>query len=253
MGTGAIEWTPARTRADLTERGRASALRLAELVRSLDPADAARPVPGLEWSVAETAAHVVNLYGRGLGDRRRSDSPGETAALNAECLAEYREREPAVIADRIAADAVTVWDDMLPLLPDDLAVPFHAGVRTTVVPIMGVLLLEMLVHGRDIADATGRTWGIDELDAWSALTAVAPLLPAWRRFDAADDTIAIPGPSGDALRITCGPEAVEVARGPVEATDRVVHAAPSSAILGIVGRRTDDPLLAELARRFGPF
>lgn len=252
MGT-TIEMTPTETRADLTARGKANALRLADLVRALDASDATTPVPALEWSVAETAAHIVNLYGRGLGDRRRSESPQATAALNATCLAEYGERDLAVIANRIASDAVTVWDDMLPLLPDDLAVPFHAGVRSTVVPIMGVLLLEMLVHGRDIADATGREWDIDELDAWSALTAVAPILPAWRRFEVADDTIAIPGPSGDAIRITCRPESVAITTGPVDGNDRVVHASPSAAILGIVGRPTDEPLLDELASRFGPF
>lgn len=241
-------------RADLTTRGKASAMRLVDLLRSLDDSDALLPVPSLNWSVAETAAHIVNLYGRGLGDWRRSDSPATTAALNATCLAEYPERNVAIIADRVATDSVTVWDQMLPRLPDDLEVPFHAGVQSTVVPIMGVLLAEMLVHGHDIADAAGRTWDIDDVDAWSALTAVAPLLGAWKRPDVvADDTIAIPGPTSDALRIISTTDAVEITTGAVHHSDRVVNDPPSHALLAILGRPTNNTLLAELAQRFGPF
>ena len=188
-----------------------------------------------------------------LGDWRRSDSPATTAALNATCLAEYAERDLAVIADRVAADADAVWHQVLPQLPDDLEVPFHAGATTTIVPIMGVLLTEMLVHGRDIADAAGRPWDVGDDDAWCALTAVAPLLSAWRRPDAAADTIAIPGPAGAALRLTFTPSSVESTVGPIDDADRIVDATPSQAVLAILGRPTDDTLLVTLGQRFGPF
>src|SRR5436190_18296798 len=46
--------------------------RLAGLVRSLSATDGSRPIPGLGWTAAETAAHVVTVAGRLLGDRRRS-------------------------------------------------------------------------------------------------------------------------------------------------------------------------------------
>ena len=245
--------TTGARRAELATRGMASTLRLVDQLRSLDDAAAGTTVPALDWTVAETAAHIVNLYGRGLGDWRRSDSPATTAALNATCLAEYAERDLAVIADRVAADADAVWHQVLPQLPDDLEVPFHAGATTTVVPIMGVLLTEMLVHGRDIADAAGRPWDIGDDDAWCALTAVAPLLSAWRRPDAAADTIAIPGPAGAALRLTFTPSSVESTVGPIDDADRIVDATPSQAVLAILGRPTDDTLLVTLGQRFGPF
>jgi len=242
-------------RQELTDRGRAAALRVADLVRSLSPTEAAAPVPGLGWTAGETAAHVVNLYGRGLGDLRRSATADATATLNARCLDEYAERDPAVVADRIAADAVTVWDHVLTTLPEDLELDFHAGARTTVVPIMGVLLMEMLVHGRDIARATGRPWAIDDADAWHALTALAPLLPAWRRPGTpAADTIALPGPAGDrALRIACDGPATTIEVAATSPEDRVIADGPAMALLGILGRQPATGPVADLAARFGPF
>jgi len=251
-------------RDDLTARGRAASLRLAELVRSLDARRAARPVPGLGWNAAETAAHVVNLYGRGLGDMRRSATPEATAALNATCLDEYAERDPATVADRIAADATTCWDVVFPTLPDDRGLLFHASARTTIVPIMGVLLMEVLAHGDDIGRATDRPWSIDDDDAWCALAALAPLLPAWQRPGVtAHDTIALLGPTGDAMRIASHRDSdgdgdgdggqVTVTIGPVLDGDRVTPEAPAAALLGILGRRPCGPPLADLARRFGPF
>jgi hypothetical protein len=241
-------------RDDVAARGRANALRLADLVRSLDRRAATAVVPGLGWTAVETAAHVVNLYGRGLGDLRRSGSPEGTAELNAICLEEYVDRDPQVVADRIVADASTVWDVVLPMLPDDLELAFHAGARTTVVPIMAVLLLEMLVHGDDIARAAGRPWEIDDDDAWRALTEVASLLGAWRRPEVpARDTVALLGPGDDAIRITCSDDEVAVTVEAVRSGDRVVDEPPSVALLAVLGRRPATGALADLAARFGPF
>ncbi|MGH9135119.1 MAG: maleylpyruvate isomerase N-terminal domain-containing protein [Ilumatobacteraceae bacterium] len=239
---------------ELTSRGRAAALRLADLVRSLDADEAARSAPGSEWTAIETAAHVVNLYGRALGDRRRSQTPDETAELNAACITEYTERDPRVVADRIAEDAVKVWDEILPLMPDDLEVPFHAGASSTIGPIMGVLLMEMLVHGDDIARACDREWVVGDDDAWCALRAISTLLPVWRRGDVeGSDTVALVGADQEALRIVCdGPE-TRVTCGHLEATDRVAPETPGDALLGLLGRRPSEQPIADLVARFGPF
>src|SRR5438132_6970496 len=78
--------------------------RLAALLDSLDPGQGGEPIPHLDWTVAETAAHVVTVAGRLLGDRRRS-APGEDAGgLNALCLEEFAERDVHAIADRLRAD-----------------------------------------------------------------------------------------------------------------------------------------------------
>jgi hypothetical protein len=149
---------------------------------------------------------------------------------------------------------VTVWDEILPLLPDDIAIPFHAGVRTTIVPIMGVLLMEMLVHGDDIAQATGQDWVIDDEDAWRALRTIVVLLPAWRRAESpASDTITLVGPDSDTVRITCDGPHTKVAFEPIRQTDRIVSGRPAEILLGLLGRRPSAPPLADLVSRFGPF
>jgi hypothetical protein len=194
--------------------------------------------------------HVVNLYGRALGDMRRSSTPHETAELNALCIAEYDERDPAAVADRIATDAARVWDEVLPGLPDDLAIPFHAGARSTIVPIMGVLLAEMLVHGDDIARAAAMPWNITDDDAWSALQALVVLLPAWRRPEVqAADTITLLGTNDDVVRITCEGHDTVVAWGPVQPTDRAAPERPADVLFGLFGRRPAAGPLADRAVR----
>src|SRR5437763_92820 len=101
--------------------------RLVALVRSLNPADGGLPVPGLDWTVAETAAHVVTVAGRLLGDRRRSRAAGETDLLNAQCLAEFDERDLAALASRIEADMRIVVERVYPKVDFDRTYPFHSG------------------------------------------------------------------------------------------------------------------------------
>ena len=67
-------------------------LRLARLLHVSAPGHAGTRVPGLDWTVAETAAHVLGVVRRALGDRRRSATPAETATLNAMAL---RRRSPS--------------------------------------------------------------------------------------------------------------------------------------------------------------
>ena len=243
-------------RDDLTERGLRATHRLASLLRSLTAEEAARPVPGLDWTAADAAAHLVTLYGRALGDLRRSSTPEETAALNALCLAELGERDPVALAERLEGDGETVWNDVLPMLPDDLEVPFHAGTSSTIGPIMGVVLMELLVHGDDIARATDREWSVDDEDAWSALRAMATLLPAWRRSEVlADDTVVLVF-GGEAMRITCTAartDVLVVSADDVEPGDRVVGESAGPAMLGLFGRRPVEGPLADLVARFGPF
>jgi uncharacterized protein (TIGR03083 family) len=249
-----VRVTVGSQREELTARGRAAALRVAELVRALGPDASARRSPALEWTAIETAVHVVNLYRRALGDTRRSRTPEETTNLNAECLAEFTERDPQQVADCIAVDAVTVWNQVLARLPDDIQIPFHAGSTTTIGPIMGVLLTEMLVHGDDIARASGQNWVIDDDDAWRALRTIAVLLPAWRRAEPpASDTVALVGPNGDTVLITCDGSETTVAFEPARQTDRVVSGRPAEILLGLFGRRPSAPPLADLVSRFGPF
>jgi hypothetical protein len=167
----------------LTRRALDAVRSVVSLLRSLEPADASMMVPGSEWDVADTAAHLVSLCGRAQGERRRAAAPADLRGLNRRCIGEVGERDLGRLADRLASDATTVLTDVLPALPITTVFEFHCGVPTTVVPVLGVFLGELLVHGWDIAQATDRDWTIDDDDAWTVLTAVATVAAGWVRRD----------------------------------------------------------------------
>lgn len=161
--------------------------RFSALVRAIPAESAGRPVaacPG--WSAADLAAHVLTVYRRALGDRRRSATPEETAALNATCLSEVPERDPAVLADLLDADGPASFA-VLRGFPTDFSFRFHGGGRTTVVPVTAVILAELLIHGRDLADAVDAEWVIPPAEAELVLRGVSepgpdgapPLFTAW--------------------------------------------------------------------------
>jgi uncharacterized protein (TIGR03083 family) len=205
-------------RADVEDAVVAANARLAALVRSLTAADAATPVaatPG--WTAADVAAHVLTVHRRALGDRRRSATPEETGELNQLCLDETPERDPVVLADLLERDGPACVE-VLRSLPTDLSFRFHGGTRTTVVPVTGVILGEVLVHGHDIATAVGRPWAIAPAEAALVLAAMAPMHDDWVAPDGRDRLAA-------ALRAT----------------------PPVDLLLALHGRAAATPELAELA------
>ena len=147
--------------------------RFVELVRGVDPATAGWTVPACpDWSVADLAAHVLTVYRRALGDRRRSSTPEETAALNATVLAETPERDLTTLADLLDEDG-SVGFAVLRSFPAEMSFRFHGGTRTTVTPVSAVILGEILIHGRDLAEAVGAEWGIPPDEASLVLRGAA--------------------------------------------------------------------------------
>jgi uncharacterized protein (TIGR03083 family) len=146
-----------------------SGKRLVSMVRQLDPERAARPVPGLAWTAVETAAHVVTVLGRLLGDRRRGATNEEVAELNATCLSEYTDRDIADVADRLEASLRTVIDRVYAKVDFDRQYPFHGGSTISAGGGARWILCEVLVHGYDIAAATGIEWGIPAAEASLAI------------------------------------------------------------------------------------
>jgi uncharacterized protein (TIGR03083 family) len=192
--------------------------RLAGLVRSLTPEEAATPVPATPgWTAADVAAHVLTVHRRALGDRRRSETPEATRDLNQLVLDETPERDPAVLADLLERDGPACVD-VLRSLPIDLSFRFHGGTRTTVVPVTGVILGECLLHARDIAQAVGRDWELTDAEASLVLTAMTPMLEDWVE------------PEGRSL---------------LERAAREER--PAALLLALHGREPASPLLAELA------
>ena len=163
----------------------------------------------------------------------------------------------ATLGDRIADDALKVWSEVLPTIPGDVPLPFHAGAVSTIEPLMGVMLLEMLVHGDDLARATGRTYEIDEDDAWLCLQSTCSLFSAFRRLDVAgaNDVIALVDERDQtqAIRIDEHDETITVEVEPPSDGDRTAVAAPSTLLLGFLGRRPASGALCDIVARYGPF
>ena len=146
-----------------------SGKRLVSMVRGLDPDRAERPVPGLDWTAVETAAHVVTVLGRLLGDRRRAATSAGVAELNATCLSEYTDRDVNDVADRLEANLRTVIDRVYAKVDFDRQYPFHGGSTISGGGGARWIVCELLVHGYDIAAATGTDWGIPAAEASIAI------------------------------------------------------------------------------------
>ena len=126
-----------------------------------------------QWGVGEVACHVGHVFevdagalaGRPLPDTELT--PAAVARMNDARLAEDTERDQQVLADRIdtlLADFLTVSAG-----PPSEEIVWLDGVRLPASASACHLLVELLVHGYDIATASGREWKIDPRHAFLAL------------------------------------------------------------------------------------
>ena len=222
-----------------------SSSRFIALIDSLDPSDAARPVPPLEWNVGETVAHVLTVVRRGFADRRRSQTPASTADLNQLVLDETPERDLPVLAQLLRQDVHTALDLVFPKIPEDRVFAFHGGVTTTMTPALRIVLGEFLSHGYDVAGAVGRPWEIADSEA--LLLAGNELLGAWVRPESPTERYELR--LGD-----LPPVRFELAPGRLSPTDDepdvVITAGPVPFVLTFYGRvpPTDDATRRLLSR-----
>lgn len=137
--------------------------------------DPQAPVPGLDWTVAELGAHVAGLprFYRGLAERRDPQPvPDDFTAFASDVLNRFESRDLTVQAETLRSD----MGDLLAFYGDDPDEPFNFWVtRHPVRVIHGVMLNELLVHGRDLAGAGNGRHDITRAQALAALDGVIPL------------------------------------------------------------------------------
>jgi uncharacterized protein (TIGR03083 family) len=169
----------------------AAAERTAQLMREIT--DPGASVPGLRWTAAELAAHVVadlRTYTGVVAGRGSAVAPGTApaaklgAAENQRQLTEYPERS----LDRLAAElttAMTAFVAAAEAAPPGTPVGGPIGVDLTPATVAAIVLGEQLIHGLDLARVAGRPWPIDAGDARLVIPGVVDLLPAYLNREAA--------------------------------------------------------------------
>jgi uncharacterized protein (TIGR03083 family) len=163
----------------------AAAERMAQLMREVTNPDA--PVPGLHWTAAELAAHVVadlRTYTGVVAGQGPVAAPGAASAAelgtaeNQRQLAEYPERS----LDRLAAEltrAMPAFIAAAETAPPGAQVGSPIGVAMTPATVAAIVLGEQLIHGLDLARAAGRPWPIERADARLVIPGAVEMLPAY--------------------------------------------------------------------------
>lgn len=151
----------------------AAARRNADLIRSLS--DLSVPIPGSEWTVRESAVHLVNYAGvstdiaDGMPSLVESVAKEAMVAENARRIADIPETDPEKVAG-LLTEAVAGLLEATAGRPGDRRVVFHAGLPLDLAGLVGISLGEQVLHGYDIATAVGSPWPIDPLHAQLVLS-----------------------------------------------------------------------------------
>jgi uncharacterized protein (TIGR03083 family) len=168
----------------------AAAQRNAEMIGSLDPD---QPVAGSDWTVGDTAAHLIIAL-RGFTNSARGQyqewyewadripngrTPDRIETLNRAMLAAEPRLRPDATARAITAGAEA-------FLAATASLPAQQPVRTpwygpneslTVAEATCLLLGEQVMHGYDVARAVGRKWPISQQDALLIFEAGRQMMP----------------------------------------------------------------------------
>jgi uncharacterized protein (TIGR03083 family) len=144
----------------------AAARRTADLVRSVERPDIR--ASALEWSVAETAAHLVVVAEANAGYAAGSSEPvlelERLSETNQVRIDEIGDRRCDVLAARLEAGVDRLLDATATRGAHD-PLPWHSRTAIPVGAILGVVLGELMLHGADIARSQSRKWRISAADA----------------------------------------------------------------------------------------
>lgn len=155
------------------------AARFTAQLRSLDDDELQRPVPGMAWTAHDVGAHVLNVLHRYGRNHQRSATREELAQQN-----ESELRAARITRDEVA-DGIDASVAFLAAhagdIPLDQRFPFHLGLEVDAAAGWANLCSELLVHGSDVARATGRTWVFPEADVEGIWRNLLPVAGAWLR------------------------------------------------------------------------
>jgi len=144
----------------------ANAARVADLLRSTSEPD--RQAYRCDWTIAETAAHLVVVARANLGYAQGRTEPvlelNQLAVTNQKRIDQLPERDLKRLADALEAAIEEFLSVTEAAGATDLR-PWHSRTRLPLGGMSGMLLAELLLHGRDVARAQRRRWHLDQSDA----------------------------------------------------------------------------------------
>jgi hypothetical protein len=141
-----------------------AAARVADLLRSLPDLDIR--IPRSDWIVREAGAHLLTGttlcadIATGMQSPVSGLAPDTLAAENAARIADIPESDPATLA-RLLEDAADRVLHVTAHRRGDEIVVWHGGRRIPLAHLVALCVGEQLLHGFDIAAATGRAWTIE--------------------------------------------------------------------------------------------
>jgi uncharacterized protein (TIGR03083 family) len=237
--------------------------RTSRLWRSIDNPNA--PTPRLDWTAAETAAHVVGDlrdYTQALtrhvnGYMTHANPPMESpsklsAKVNARHLEEIPERDLHQLADMLE-DAALAYVAVASSadLSADIATPNGLVIAPSTMTCL--LLGEQVVHGLDIARSAGVPWPISDDDAHLVIPGVLSIAPEYLRPSRAVGlrvSYELRMRGGRRFRIAVADGAATVTAAD-ERADCVITADPVAFLLLGYGRITQWPQIARGRLRAG--
>jgi uncharacterized protein (TIGR03083 family) len=221
--------------ADVLER---AIPRVTALLRAV-PSGAQR-VPHLDWTIAETAAHLwqgVTMYAGLLEGRPHAwtdiDRRPET---NAAMLAEIQERDPTALAALIERDAAPMAAGFRAYGAKPITFVF--GTPASATTALAAIADEFLIHGWDIAQAVGVPWLITPADAIVLTRAACEILPMFVAPEAANfqGTYEISLRGGPIITMSFSDGRLTFAEGKATRPDCRISTNPSSFLLSAYGR-----------------
>jgi hypothetical protein len=170
---------------------RGAVTRSARLWRRVADSDA--PVPGLDWTAGETAAHVIGdlrdytealtRFAKGYvthADRAPESPTMLSAKVNARHLEAVPERNLHRLA-RLLEESAARYLEVAAVVDADVPILTPNGLMIDAATMTGLLLGEQLIHSLDIARATDRMWSINADDALLVIPAVLTVAPSYLR------------------------------------------------------------------------
>ncbi|HEX4830697.1 MAG TPA: TIGR03086 family metal-binding protein [Trebonia sp.] len=147
----------------------------ADVVAGVRPAQLDGPTPCTEWDVRALANHLIVWTSYSLEKRAHGESVSE------EMMARDFTAEPGFAAayraqlDRALAawDDPAAWDRKLDVM----------GSQTPAAGVAALSLAEMILHGWDLAVATGQPYAVDAAAAAAAFTAIEANADLFRQYD----------------------------------------------------------------------